>query len=51
METMLDPNLTVYFEGKFMPLSEAKVGLLTHALHYGSGVFEGIRGYWSPEDE
>jgi len=51
METHLDPNLLVYFQDTYMPLSEAKVGLLTHALHYGSGVFEGIRGYWSPEDE
>ena len=29
-----------------MPLREARVGILTHALHYGTGVFEGIRAYW-----
>lgn len=51
METALDPNLIVYFEGEFRPLAEARVGLLTHALHYGTGVFEGIRGYWSAEDQ
>ena len=30
-----------------MPLADAKISILTHALHYGTGVFEGIRGYWS----
>ncbi len=50
METELTSNLTVYFRGQFVPLQEAKVGLLTHALHYGTGVFEGIRGYWSEEE-
>jgi branched-chain amino acid aminotransferase len=41
--------ISVYFEGGFVPLSEAKVSILTHALHYGTGVFEGIRGYWDEE--
>lgn len=41
-----DPNLVVYFDGRFMPLGEARVGILTHALHYGTGVFEGIRAHW-----
>ncbi|MGC1461287.1 MAG: branched-chain amino acid transaminase [Terracidiphilus sp.] len=41
-----DPNLIVYFGGQFMPLREARVGILTHALHYGTGVFEGIRAHW-----
>ena len=50
MESSIDPDLIVYFEGKFCRLSEARVGLLTHALHYGTGVFEGIRGYWSDEN-
>lgn len=44
------PSLT-YFEGKFMPASEAKVGVMTHALHYGTAVFEGIRGNWNPEEQ
>ncbi len=50
MESVIDPNMLVFFEGNFRSLAEAKVGLLTHALHYGTGVFEGIRGYWSEED-
>ncbi len=40
----------VYFRSEFVPLSQANVPFLTHALHYGTGVFEGIRGYWSEED-
>lgn len=47
----VDPKLTVYFGGRYVPLAEAQVGILTHALHYGTGVFEGIRGYWDEEDE
>ncbi len=39
-----------FFRGEFIPLSEAKVSVMTHALHYGTGVFEGIRGNWNPED-
>lgn len=46
-----DPNLIVYFDGKYVPLSEAKVGILTHALHYGSDVFEGIRAYWDKDSQ
>ena len=33
-----------------MPLEDARVGIMTHALHYGTGAFEGIRGNWN-EDE
>ena len=39
-----------YFQGRFVPLSEAKISILTHALHYGTGVFEGIRGNWNEEE-
>jgi branched-chain amino acid aminotransferase len=40
-----------YFEGKIVPYAEAKVGVLTHALNYGTGAFGGLRGYWNPEQE
>jgi branched-chain amino acid aminotransferase len=40
-----------FMNGKVLPLSEAKVGVMTHALHYGTSVFEGIRGNWNPEQE
>jgi branched-chain amino acid aminotransferase len=46
MQAGADPNLIVYFENQFMPLRDARISILTHALHYGTGVFEGIRGYW-----
>jgi len=38
-----------YFHKKFVPLSEAKIGVLTHALHYGTACFDGIRGNWNKE--
>jgi len=46
MRAEADPNLIVYFDGHYVPMREAKVGILTHALHYGTGVFEGIRAHW-----
>ena len=39
-----------YFRGNFVPLSEAKVSVMTHALHYGTAVFEGIRGNWNEKE-
>lgn len=39
-----------YFGDKIVPYSDAKVGVLTHGLNYGTGVFGGTRGYWN-EDE
>jgi branched-chain amino acid aminotransferase len=40
-----------YFEGEIVPYSEAKVGVLTHALNYGTAIFGGLRGYWNAEEE
>jgi branched-chain amino acid aminotransferase len=40
------PNFA-YFEGQIVPYSEAKVGVLTHALNYGTAAFGGLRGYWN----
>ncbi|MDP9326221.1 MAG: branched-chain amino acid transaminase [Candidatus Dormibacteraeota bacterium] len=37
----------VYFDGEFKHYKDVHLGLMTHALHYGTGCFEGIRGYWS----
>ncbi len=39
-----------FFKGDFVPLAEAKVGIMTHALNYGTAVFEGIRGNWNQEE-
>ena len=41
----------VYLDGEVKRYGDARLGLMTHALHYGTGVFEGIRGYWSAEHE
>jgi len=38
-----------FFNGKFVPLSEAKIGIMTHAFNYGTACFEGIRGNWNAE--
>ena len=43
-------EITVYAGGGFRPYDDAKVGLLTHGLQYGTGCFEGIRGYWVPDE-
>ncbi len=40
-----------FFKGDFVPIEEAKVSIMTHAFNYGTGCFEGIRAYWSEEDE
>ena len=40
-----------FFEGKIVPIEEAKVSVMTHALNYGTGCFEGIRAYWNADDE
>ena len=39
-----------FFKDRIVPYADAKVGLLTHALNYGTGVFGGIRGYWNSEE-
>ncbi|MGA8098204.1 MAG: branched-chain amino acid transaminase [Candidatus Cybelea sp.] len=43
-------SITVYANGRFQRYEDAKVGLLTHGLQYGTGCFEGIRGYWVPNE-
>ena len=42
---LLQPTKKIWMDGKFVSWKDAKVHFLTHALHYGSGVFEGIRAY------
>ena len=41
---------TIYFNGKFVKEDKAVVPITTHALHYGTGCFEGIRAYWSEKE-
>jgi len=40
-----------FFKNQIVPLDEAKVGIMTHALHYGTGIFEGIRGNWNSKKQ
>ena len=41
------PTEPAFFQGRIVPLPEARVSVMTHALHYGTGVFEGIRANWN----
>lgn len=43
--------INAYFRGNIVPYADAKVGILTHALNYGTAVFGGIRGYWNEDIE
>lgn len=43
------PQRFAYFKKQYVPLEEAKIGVMTHAFNYGTGCFEGIRGNWNPE--
>ena len=40
-----DRDGSIWFDGAMVPWREAKVHVLTHSLHYGLGVFEGVRAY------
>ncbi len=40
----------LWFDGKFVTLDKAKVPVTTHAIHYGTSVFEGIRAYWNSKN-
>jgi branched-chain amino acid aminotransferase len=45
---MEDRDGVIWVDGELVPWREAKVHVLTHSLHYGMGVFEGIRAYKTP---
>jgi len=47
----MDLPTNAYFNGKIVPYSEAKVGVLTHALNYGTAAFAGIRAYWNEDEQ
>ena len=40
----------IWFDGKFLTQDKAKVPVTTHAIHYGTSIFEGIRAYWNKEN-
>lgn len=45
MASMADRDGLIWLDGELVPWREAKVHVLTHTLHYGMGVFEGVRAY------
>lgn len=47
---MYDFLPTAYFQGKFLPFGDAKISIATHALHYGTGAFGGLRGVVNPQN-
>jgi branched-chain amino acid aminotransferase len=46
-----DTDIVAYFGGEFVPLSEARIPVMTHGFLYGTATFEGIRAYWNEEQE
>jgi len=38
-----------YYKKQFLPVADAKMGIMTNAMHYGTGIFEGIRGNWNAD--
>jgi branched-chain amino acid aminotransferase len=44
-------SLTCYFHGGYVVLGDARISIMTHAFLYGTGVFEGIRAYWNPDEK
>ncbi|QIB65700.1 branched-chain amino acid transaminase [Kineobactrum salinum] len=47
--TFADRDGLIWMDGQMVPWREAKVHVLTHTLHYGMGVFEGVRAYRTPD--
>src|SRR5215471_4998217 len=45
------PNSWIFFDGEFARYHDVHLGVMTHALHYGTGCFEGIRAYWNPRQQ
>ncbi len=44
-------NRYAFFNGEIVPIESAKVSVMTHALNYGTGCFEGIRAYWNNDEQ
>ena len=49
MDTLANREGFIWMDGKLIDWADAKVHVLTHTLHYGLGVFEGVRAYSTPE--
>jgi len=42
------PQKKIWMDGRLVPWDEAKIHVLTHGLHYGLTIFEGIRAFQTP---
>ena len=47
----INPGKIAYFEGNYVPIADAQVSILAHAFNYGTGIFEGIRGYYNADED
>ncbi len=47
-QSFADRDGWIWMNGELVPWRDAKVHVLTHTLHYGLGVFEGVRAYATP---
>lgn len=45
----MEPTTYIWMDGSMVPWEDATIHVLSHALHYGTGVFEGIRAYETPD--
>ena len=45
----MDLSKHAFFEGKIVPLADAKINIATHGFLYGTTVFSGMRAYWNEE--
>ncbi|MCC6802847.1 MAG: branched-chain amino acid transaminase [Anaerolineae bacterium] len=46
----MDKPKYAFFDGRIVPMEEAKVSVMTHAFNYGTGVFAGMRAYWNDDE-
>ncbi len=51
MGIQMEPGSAVFFEGQYVPTEQAKISIMTHAFNYGTGLFEGIRGYYTKDED
>ena len=45
---MSNYSKNIWFDGEIIPFNDAKIHVMSHCVHYGSGVFEGIKCYYTP---
>ena len=48
---MTPTNRFAFFNGNIVPIEQANVSIMTNALNYGTGCFEGIRAYWNDDEQ